>query len=51
MKYPAPEVQCAESVFQIQSPIRDVYFSSNVSVIQDRVNKMETELDSTFETS
>ena len=51
MKSPTPEAQCAEDVFQIQSPICDVYFSNNISIPQVRVNKRETELDSTFETS
>ena len=51
MKSPTPEAQCAEGVFQIQSPISDVYFSNNISVPQVRVNKRETEVDSTFETS
>ena len=51
MKSPTPEAQCAEGVFQIQSPICDVYFSNNISIPQVRVNKRETELDSTFETS
>ena len=50
MKFPTPEVQCADGVFQIQSRICDVYFS-NISVPQVRVNKRETELDSTFKTS
>ena len=49
MKPPTPEIQCTEGIFQIQSPICDVYFSSNISIPQVRVNKRETELDSTFE--
>ena len=51
MKFPTPEAQCAEGVFQIQSPICGVNFSNNISITQVRVNERETELDSTFETS
>ena len=51
MKSPTLEAQCAEGVFQIQTPICDVYFSNNISIPQVEVNKKETELDSTFETS
>ena len=51
MKFPNPEAQCVEGVFQIQSPITDVNFSNNISTPQVWVNKMETELESTFETS
>ena len=46
-----PEEKCAEGAFQIQSPIYGVNFSQNISIPQVRVNKSETELDSTFETS
>ena len=51
MKSLTPEAQCAEDVFQIQSPICGVYFPNNISILQVRVNKMKTELDSAFETS
>ena len=51
MKSPTLEAQCADGVFQIQSPICDVNFSNNISIPQIRVNKRETELDLTFETS
>ena len=51
MKSPTPEAQCAEGVFQMQSSICDVYFSNNISILQVRINKRETEIDSTFETS
>ena len=50
MKSPTSEAQCAEGVFQIQSPICDAYFSNDISIPQVRVNKRENELDSTFET-
>ena len=32
MKSPTPEAQCAEIVFQIQTPICDVYFLNNISI-------------------
>ena len=51
MKSPTPEAQCVEGGFQIQSNICDVYFSNNISIPQDRVNKRKTEIDLTFETS
>ena len=51
MKSPTPEAQCTEGVFQIQSPICDVYFSNNILILQVSVNKKETELDLTFEIS
>ena len=51
MKSYTPEPQCAEGVFQIQSPICGVYFSNNISIIQVGVNKRKTEHDLTFETS
>ena len=51
MKSPTPEAQYTEGVFQIQSPFCDVYFSNNISIPQVRVNKRETELYSTSETS
>ena len=47
MKSPNPETQCPKDIFQIQSPICSVYFSNNLSIPQIRVNKRETELDST----
>ena len=50
MKYPTQEAQCAEGIFQIQTPICGVNFSNNISIPQVRVKKRETELDSTFET-
>ena len=45
MKSPTPEAQFAEGVFQIQSPICDVYFSNNISIPQVRVNKKKIELE------
>ena len=51
MKSPTLEAQCADSVFQIQSAICDVYFLNNISILQVRVSKREAELDSIFETS
>ena len=51
MKSPTPEAQCAEGVFQIQARICDFYYSNNISIPQVRINKRETELDSTFEIS
>ena len=48
MNSPSPEVWCAESDFQMQSPIYDVNFSNNISMTQVMVNERETELDSTF---
>ena len=50
MKSSTSEAQCAEGVFQIQFPICGVYFPNNISILKVRVNKMETELDSAFET-
>ena len=38
MKSSTPEAQCAEDVFQIQSPICGVNFSNNVLIIQVRFN-------------
>ena len=51
MKSITPKAQCAEGVFQIQSPICGAYFSNNISIPQVMINKSETELVSTFETS
>ena len=51
MKSPTPIEQFAEGIFQIQFPICGVYFSNNKSIPLIRVNKRETELESTFETS
>ena len=51
MKSSTSEAQCAEGVFQIQFPICGVYFSYNISIPLVKVNKRETELESTFETS
>ena len=51
MKSPTPEAQCAKGVFQIKSPTCGVYFPNKISILQVRVNKMESELDSAFETS
>ena len=51
MKSPTPEAQCADGVFQIQSPIFDVYFLNNISILQVWVSKREAEVDSIFETS
>ena len=51
MKSATLEAQCTEGVFQIQYPIRDVYFSNNISIPKVKVNKRETDFDSTFETS
>ena len=47
MKSPTPEAQCAEYVFQTQSPICGVYCTNNIS--QVRANKRENKLESTFE--
>ena len=44
MKSPTPEAQCAEGVFQIQSPICGINISNNVSVTQVRVNERNTNL-------
>ena len=44
MKFPTPEVQCAEGVFQIQSPICAVNFSKNISITQVRVNERKANL-------
>ena len=51
MKSTTPEAQYAEGVFQIQPPICGVYFPNNISILQVRVNKRETELVLTFDTS
>ena len=51
MKSPSPEVECAEGVLQIQSPVCGVNFSNNILTTQVRINETETELESTFETS
>ena len=51
MKCPTLEAHYAEDIFQIQSPICGVYFSNNMWIPQVRVNKRETELDLSFETS
>ena len=51
MKCSTLEAQCAESLFQIQSPICGVNFSNVVSIPKIKINKRGTELDSTFETS
>ena len=39
MKFRTPEAKCAKGVFQIQSPICGVIFSSNISITQIRVNE------------
>ena len=44
MKFPTQEKQCAEGVFQIQSPICGVNFSSNISITQVRANERKTNL-------
>ena len=51
MKYPPPEVQCANDVFQIQPPISGVKFQNIISLPQLRVNTREIRHDTTFETS
>ena len=51
MKSPTPEAKCAQCVFQIQSPIRGINFSNNISITLVRVNERKNQLDSTFETS
>ena len=38
MNSPTPEAQCVKDVFQIQSPVCDVYFSNNILIPQTRVN-------------
>ena len=51
MKSPSPEAYYAEGVFQIQATICVVNFSNIISIPEVRVNKRETELSWSFETS